>query len=93
MSVGKNIAHDSARTHVSGKSVFVDDRARLKNEVLVGVLGAPVSAGNVLSIEYSEALKVPGVLGVYTGADFHHNFTLERIVFSVVIKEIFDLCF
>jgi xanthine dehydrogenase large subunit len=73
MSVGKNIAHDSARTHVTGKSVFIDDRTRLKNEVEVGVLGAPVSAGRVVSIEYSEALKVPGVLGVFTGADFHHN--------------------
>jgi xanthine dehydrogenase large subunit len=37
MSVGKNIAHDSARTHVTGKSVFIDDRTRLKNEVEVGV--------------------------------------------------------
>ena len=73
MSVGKNIPHDSARTHVTGKSVFVDDRIRLKNEVQVGVMGAPVSAGHILSIEYSEALKVPGVLGIFTGADFHHN--------------------
>lgn len=73
MSVGKNIAHDSARSHVTGESIFVDDRPRLKNEVLVGVVGAPVSAGLVKAIDLEEAKKVEGVLGIYTGADFHHN--------------------
>lgn len=73
MSVGKNIRHDSAISHVTGESIFIDDRPMLKNEVLVGVLGAPVSAGTVLSIDSSEALKIPGILGVYTAKDFPHN--------------------
>ena len=33
MSVGKNIRHDSAISHVTGESLFIDDRAMLKNEV------------------------------------------------------------
>lgn len=73
MSVGKNIAHDSSRTHVTGESIFIDDRTMLKNEVLVGVVGSPVSAGVLKSIEFTEALKVPGVLGIYTGKDIPHN--------------------
>ncbi len=73
MTVGKNIAHDSARTHVTGESIFVDDRPMLKNELLVGVMGAPVSAGILKSIDFQEALKIPGVLAVYTGADFSNN--------------------
>jgi len=73
MSVGKNIRHDSAIGHVSGESIFIDDRPRLSNEVLVGVLGTPVSAGKIKSIDYSAALKVPGILGVYTAKDFPHN--------------------
>lgn len=73
MSVGKTINHDSAISHVTGESVFIDDRPRLQNEVLVGVMGAPVSAGVIKNIDTSKALKISGVLGIYTGKDFHHN--------------------
>ncbi|MFA6236665.1 MAG: molybdopterin cofactor-binding domain-containing protein [Bacteriovorax sp.] len=73
MSVGKNIHHDSARGHVTGESIFIDDRPMLKNEVLVGVLGAPVSAGRIKKIDISEALKAPGIFGIYTAKDFPHN--------------------
>ncbi|MGZ3809763.1 MAG: molybdopterin cofactor-binding domain-containing protein, partial [Bacteriovorax sp.] len=73
MSVGKNIPHDSAINHATGESLFIDDRPMLKNEVLVGVVGAPVSAGILRSIDFREALKVPGVLGIFTGKDVPHN--------------------
>ena len=73
MSVGKNIRHDSSISHVTGESIFIDDRPMLKNEVLVGVLGAPVSAGKIKKIDYSEALKIEGVLGIYTAKDFSNN--------------------
>lgn len=73
MSVGTNVKHDSAISHVTGESVFIDDRARLQNEVLVGVLGAPVSAGEIKKIDIAKALKIPGVLGIYTGKDVPHN--------------------
>jgi xanthine dehydrogenase large subunit len=73
MSVGKSIRHDSAIGHVTGESIFIDDRPMLKNEVLVGVLGAPVSGGTIKKIDYSEALKLKGIFGVYTAKDFPHN--------------------
>lgn len=73
MSVGTNVKHDSAISHVTGESIFIDDRPRLTNEVLVGVMGAPVSAGVIKKIEIEKALKVPGVLGIYTGKDIPHN--------------------
>lgn len=73
MSIGKTVNHDSSLTHVQGQSIFIDDRPMQKNEVLVGVLGTPKRSGKILSIDYAEALKVEGVLGIYTGADFHHN--------------------
>lgn len=73
MSVGKNIRHDSSVLHVTGESVFIDDRAKLKNEVIVGVLGSPVSAGTILKIDYSKALNIPGIFGIYTAKDFPHN--------------------
>ena len=73
MSVGKSIRHDSAVGHVTGESIFIDDRPMLKNEVLVGVLGTPVSAGKIKKIDYTEALKVEGVFGIYTARDFSNN--------------------
>ncbi len=73
MSIGKTLHHDSAISHVTGESLFVDDRPMLKNEVLVGVLGCPVSAGRIKKIDFSEALKIEGILAVYTAKDFPHN--------------------
>jgi xanthine dehydrogenase large subunit len=73
MSIGKNIPHDSAVSHITGESIFIDDRPMLKNEVLVGVMGSPFSAGIIISIDFQNALSVPGVLGIYTGADIPHN--------------------
>lgn len=73
MSVGKNIRHDSAILHVTGESLFIDDRPKLLNEVLVGVMGAPVSSGRIKKIDFSEALKLEGIFGVYTACDFPHN--------------------
>ena len=73
MSVGKSIHHDSAIGHVTGESIFIDDRPMLKNEVLVGVLGTPVSAGKIKNIDFSEAMKLEGIFGVYTAKDFLNN--------------------
>lgn len=73
MSIHKTVNHDSSVTHVSGESVFIDDRPRLKNELLVGVLGSPVSHGKIKSIDILDALKIPGIKGIFTGNDFYHN--------------------
>lgn len=73
MSVGKSIAHDSSVGHVSGSSIFIDDRPKLMNEVFVGVIGSPISKGRIKKIDREMILKEPGVYGVYTGEDFHNN--------------------
>ncbi|MBC7714921.1 MAG: xanthine dehydrogenase molybdopterin binding subunit [Rhizobacter sp.] len=73
MSVGKSIHHDSAVGHVTGASLFVDDRAKHKNEVYVGVIGSPVCAGAIKNIEFTDVLKMDGVFGVYTAKDVPHN--------------------
>jgi xanthine dehydrogenase large subunit len=69
MSVGKNIKHDSSYGHVTGESIFVDDRAPVLGELYVGVVGSPVSKGKLNSIDSSEALKHPSCVGVYTAND------------------------
>jgi xanthine dehydrogenase large subunit len=73
MSVGKSVAHDSSVGHVTGTSIFIDDRPKHKNEVYVGVVGSPISAGAITKIDGSEVLKMDGVFGVYTAQDIPHN--------------------
>ncbi|WP_347359729.1 xanthine dehydrogenase molybdopterin binding subunit [Bdellovibrio sp.] len=73
MSVGQNIPHDSSRGHVTGGSVFIDDRPLMTGEVQVLPIGVPAAAGTLKSIDFSEALKAPGVLAAFTAQDLYHN--------------------
>jgi xanthine dehydrogenase large subunit len=73
-SVGQNIPHDSARGHVTGESIFLDDVTPARNEVLVDFVGSPFAHGELIGVDVSEALKVPGVVAIYTHKDIPgHN--------------------
>ncbi len=67
--VGKTIPHDSARGHVTGKADYLDDLPRYENELLVGVVGSPVAAGTICSVDLEAAKKVPGVVAILTHED------------------------
>jgi len=69
MSVGKNLKHDSSYGHVTGESIFVDDRAPVLGELYVGVVGSPVSKGILKSIDDSKANAHPSCVAVYTADD------------------------
>lgn len=71
--VGKNIPHDSAPGHVSGESVYIDDIPMARNEVLVDYFGSPYAHGRIRSLDLSDAIKVPGVVALFTYKDLHHN--------------------
>ena len=73
MSIGKNVAHDSSIGHVTGRSVFIDDRAPIQGEIQVGVVGVPVAAGRLKGISAQRAELIPGVLGIFTSKDLSHN--------------------
>ncbi|MDG0815985.1 xanthine dehydrogenase molybdopterin binding subunit [Bdellovibrio svalbardensis] len=73
MSIGKNIPHDSSLGHVTGTSVFIEDRPRMQRELLVLPVGVPCASGTLKSISYEKALKAPGVVAVLTAKDLHHN--------------------
>jgi xanthine dehydrogenase large subunit len=72
--VGKDIAHDSAALHVSGRSKFIDDMPPLSGELLAGVVPSPVAHGKITHLDISAALKVPGVAAIMTHSDIPgHN--------------------
>jgi xanthine dehydrogenase large subunit len=71
MYVGKDVPHDSARGHVTGESLYVDDLPSLPGELLVDFVWSPYAHARVRSIELPE--HIPGVAGLYTYRDLHHN--------------------
>ena len=70
---GKNIPHDSAYTHVTGKSVFIDDRIALTNEVFVGLITSKCAKGIVKNIDFTKALELEDVYAGFTAEDFVSN--------------------
>jgi xanthine dehydrogenase large subunit len=70
-SVGKAIPHDSARGHVTGEALYIDDITPAADELVVDFAGAPCAAGRIKSLRLSDAAKVPGVVGLFT----HHDIT------------------
>ncbi len=69
MFVGKDVPHDSARGHVSGESLYVDDLPQLANELQVSFWWSPVAHGRVRSLDLGAARRVPGVVALYTHED------------------------
>jgi len=68
-----SLPHDSAHTHVQGKSEFVDDRPFVRGELLVGVYYSPHAHAKIKKITLEKSLKVPGVVAAYTAKDLEHN--------------------
>lgn len=68
-----SLPHDSAHTHVRGKSEYVDDRIIQKNELFCDVIFSTRRHAKIKKIDFTEALKQKNIIAGYTGADFHHN--------------------
>lgn len=60
-------------THVTGESVFIDDIPMMSTEVFVSYLGSPVASGLLHKIDFKNALKIEGVVAIYTAKDIVHN--------------------
>ena len=72
-SVGKNIPHDSARGYVTGESIYIDDMPPLRGELIVDFFWSPVAHGRIRSLDLDNARAVPGIVGLFTYKDLHHN--------------------
>ena len=68
--VGKPISHESATLHVTGRASYVEDLAtRTANIAYAWPIPSPHAHAEVLGIDFSAALGMPGVLCCLTGAD------------------------
>ena len=87
---GQNLPHDSARGHVSGESVYIDDIPPLRGELVVDFFYSPVAHGRILSLDLEEAARVPGIVGLYDWRDLHHN--LFGAIYKDEILLVEDVC-
>ena len=74
--VGKDVPHDSATTHVAGRSIFIDDIPAARNELFVDFVGSPIAHGKLISIDVEAVKQLPGVVAVLTAGDIpgHNHF-------------------
>ncbi len=78
--VGKDIPHDSARGHVSGESIFIDDMPVARSELLVDFVGSPLAHGMLKSIDLDAARKVTGIVALFTAKDITGHNKIGSIV-------------
>lgn len=71
MYVGKDVPHDSARGHVTGESLYIDDIPPMAGELVVDFVWSPFAHARIKSCDFPATL--PGVVGLYTHRDLHHN--------------------
>lgn len=79
--------HDASRTHVTGRSEYIDDRPMLKGELHCGLVYSPHARARVRRLELSAALAVPGVACAITAKDVAHNLWGSIIVDQPLIAD------
>jgi CO/xanthine dehydrogenase Mo-binding subunit len=70
---------NDAVAKVSGKAKYTDDYT-LPGMLHAVPLHSPVASAKLLSIDFSEALKLPGVIAVYTARDIPGNIKFGQII-------------
>jgi xanthine dehydrogenase large subunit len=85
-SIGQDIPHDSARTHVTGESQFLDDVAPLVGELIAAIIPSPLAHGCLKRLDIAAALNIPGIAAILTHRDIP-----GRNLFGPAIKDEFLL--
>ena len=67
MYVGKNATRVDARDKVLGRTKYTDDLCD-KSAYIAQVYHSTIAHGRVISVDISEAEKIPGVVKVFTWA-------------------------
>lgn len=67
--LGKGLPHESALRHVSGEARYIDDLPHPPGMLVGVVVQSPVAHGRIVRKDRREALKVPGIHGVFFAED------------------------
>jgi xanthine dehydrogenase large subunit len=67
------LPHDTAHTHVTGQSEFVDDRPLMMGELFVEVFYSSEAHARIVKLDLKSAKAQAGVVAVLTAADLKEN--------------------
>ena len=68
--VGVSKTHESAALHVSGEATYIDDMDESQDTLHAALGLSPVAHGRLLSVDVEFLKRQPGIVAVYTAADF-----------------------
>jgi xanthine dehydrogenase large subunit len=71
--LGQPLPHESAREHVRGEAIFVDDLPPIRGELFVDVVGSDTAHGRIASINMAAAKQIDGIVAVLTADDVPDN--------------------
>jgi xanthine dehydrogenase large subunit len=66
--VGLSLPHDSARRHVQGSAIYIDDMPEPEGTLHVAIGGSPVARGAITMLDLDAVRAAPGVVAVLTAA-------------------------
>jgi xanthine dehydrogenase large subunit len=78
--LGQALPHDSAREHVTGEAVYLDDLPPLHSELRVDFVGSPVAHGRIRRIDVARASRADGIVAIFTHADVPGTNTFGPVV-------------
>ncbi|MBA4351296.1 MAG: xanthine dehydrogenase molybdopterin binding subunit, partial [Rhodobacter sp.] len=70
MTMGKPLPHDAAPLHVTGQARYVDDIPLPANALHLAFGLSTVAHGDILSMDLAPVRAAPGVVAVWSAADF-----------------------
>ena len=67
--VGRAVAHDSARLHVTGEAIYIDDIPQVPGTLQAHIAQSTKAHARIASLDVSQVRVAPGVIAVLTAAD------------------------
>jgi xanthine dehydrogenase large subunit len=68
--IGAARAHESAHLHVAGRATYIDDIAEVQGTLQAALGLSPVAHGQLKGMRLDALRGLPGVVAIYTAADF-----------------------
>ena len=75
----KNIEHESAVKHVTGKAIYTDDISEPQNLLYAAIGFSPVSKGTIQQIDFKDVFNSDGVIDIITESDIEGQNDVGRI--------------
>ncbi|NDD12239.1 MAG: xanthine dehydrogenase molybdopterin binding subunit, partial [Betaproteobacteria bacterium] len=79
-SQGQAYPHESARAHVTGEALYVDDIPEVRGTLFAAPIMSPLAHGRLNRIDTQMALACPGVAGVVLAGDVPGSFMQGSVI-------------